>query len=102
METQAEDNYYEARIDRIFKCTIYKHRTLRTLFDRWSTEWNQTSMDKKYEILTRILEAGEDLETLIEEYKARYLEQNRVDIARSADEAVIILLQYKLVGTSKY
>lgn len=102
METQLEDNYYEARIDRIFNCSIYRHRTLRTVFDRWSSEWDQTTMDKKYEILTRILGAGEDLEMLIGEYKDRYLEQNRVDIARSVEEALIILLQYKLVGTSKY
>ena len=102
MEPQDDENYSEARIDRIFKCSIYNHRTLRTIFDRWSSEWNQTTIDKKFEILTRILGAGEDLETLIGEYKERYLEQNRVDIARSVEEALIILLQYKLVGTSKY
>lgn len=39
------------RMDRIFKAPMWKHRTLRTIFDPFSSEWKETSMDKKVQIL---------------------------------------------------
>ncbi len=98
MEDDDTPNYYEARMDRIFKVDPYEHRSLRTVFDRWSHEWNGTTYEQKLAILTRLLQAGERLEILIIEYKDRYLEQNRRDIANCVDESLAVLLQYKLMG----
>ena len=92
-----EDNFYEARLDRIFgKGSMWKHRTLRTIFDPYSSEWSETNFEKKVEILEKAIAAGEDLEVLISDYKDRYLEQNRKDIANSVEDALIALLAYKL------
>ena len=92
-----EENYYENRLDKIFvKGSLWKHRTFRTIFDPPSSEWHYTSLQKKIEILERVVEAGENLQELISDYKERYLEQGRRDIAMEVETALAILLQYKL------
>lgn len=101
MDDDDTPNYYEARMDRIFKVDPYEHRSLRTVFDRWSNEWNNTTYKQKLNILTRILEAGENLDLLIIEYKERYLEQNRSYVAKTVEESLAVLLQYKLIGPHK-
>lgn len=101
MEDEETPNYYEARMDRIFKSSLFSHRTLRTLFDMWSTEWNMTNYNQKFAMLTRILESGECLEILIPEYQQRYREQNRHDIANCVEDAVAQLLQYKILGPQR-
>jgi hypothetical protein len=88
---------YEARMDKIFvQGHLWNHRTLRTVFDPGSSEWDHTSMDEKIKILKKIIKSGEDLEELIFDYKERYIEQNRSDIARRVGEATFILLSYNL------
>ena len=47
--------HYQEIVDEIFG-SLYKHRTLRTLFDPNSSEWNETTIEKKLEILKKILE----------------------------------------------
>lgn len=92
-----DENYYEARLDRIFaKGYLWEHRTLRTVLDPFSSEWNETTFDKKIGILEKIVHSGENLKFLIDDYKRRYLEQNRRDIAIAVETALILLLQYKL------
>lgn len=92
-----EDNFYEARLDKIFgNGSIWKHRTFRTILDPFSSEWNGTNYDKKIEILEKVVAAGEDLEILISDYKERYDEQNRKDISSSVESALTKLLQYRL------
>ena len=94
-----EENFYEARLDKIFgKGSMWQHRTLRTVFDPYSSEYRETDMNKKLEILQRIVEAGESLERIIDEYKERYDENGRHDISRCVEAAVIGLLEYKLSG----
>jgi hypothetical protein len=92
-----DDNFYEARLDKIFgNGSLWKHRTFRTILDPFSSEWNGTDYDKKFEILQKVVAAGEDLEILISDYKERYDEQNRKDISSSVESALIKLLQYRL------
>jgi hypothetical protein len=88
---------YESRMDRIFtEGYLWKHRTLRTIFDRPSSEWSHTTIDQKIKILKKIVASGEKLHMLIADYKIRYLEQNRRDIAIEAETALAILLEYQL------
>jgi hypothetical protein len=95
MET--EDNFYEARLDKLFgKGSLWKHRTFRTVLDPYSSEWNGTDFEKKIEILEKVVASGEDLNVLIKDYKERYNEQNRKDISSSVESALIMLLKYKL------
>lgn len=88
---------YEARMDNIFtQGDLWNHRTLRAVFDPGSSEWDATIMKRKIEILKKIVESGEKLDRLIIDYKQRYIEQDRQDIARRVHEAVILLLGYNL------
>jgi hypothetical protein len=88
---------YEARMDKIFaEGRLWKHRTLRTVFDPGSSEWDLTTMEQKIVILKKVVKSGEELDELIFDYKERYREQNRGDIAGRIGEATILLLNYNL------
>lgn len=92
-----EEDYYETRLDKIFgQGSIWQHRTFRTIFDPFSNEWNNTTYDRKIEILETVIENGENLELLIDNYKERYNNQNRKDIAKAVENALVKLLAYKL------
>jgi DNA-binding transcriptional ArsR family regulator len=86
--------HYQEKIDKIFgKGSLWKHRTLRTLFDPNSSEYNQTTMDKKLEILNTIRENEIDLTELLNNYKEFYTEENKIHVVDVADEGLEILLK---------
>lgn len=86
--------HYQQKIDKIFgKGSLWKHRTLRTLFDPYSSEYNQTTMDKKLEILKKIKDNGIDLNELLKEYKEFYTEENKIHVVEVADEGLSKLLK---------
>ena len=86
--------HYQQKLDKIFgKGSLWKHRTLRTLFDPNSSEYNQTTMDKKIEILNTIRENKIDLNELLYEYKEFYTEENKIHVVDVADEGLEILLK---------
>jgi hypothetical protein len=86
--------HYQQKLDKIFgKGSLWKHRTLRTLFDPNSSEYNQTRMDKKLEILNTIRENKIDLNELLDEYKEFYTEENKIHVVDVADEGLEILLK---------
>lgn len=88
---------YEARMDKIFtQGGLWKHRTMRTVFDPPSQEYSHTSIEQKIDILKKVINSGERLGRLISDYKKRYLEQNRRDIAIEVEKALIILLNFNL------
>lgn len=84
--------HYQQRIDNIFaKGDLWKHRTLRTLFDPHSSEYNQTTMERKLEIIQTIKDNGIDLANLLDEYKEFYTEENNIHVVDVADEGLKIL-----------
>jgi hypothetical protein len=90
-----EYGYYEGRLDKIFgKGSTWPHRTFRTIFDPFSSEWEKTSYDKKLEILEKAIAGGEILELLIGHYKKRY-------IASCVDTALGRILEYSLSRKSE-
>lgn len=94
---EEEENYYESRLDRIFgNRPNWTHRTFRTILDPYSSEWNDTTMEKKIEILEKVIASGESLDGLIRDYKERYDDQNRKDISSVVEEALITLLEFRL------
>ena len=88
---------YEARIDKIFGGELWRHRTLRTIFDAGSSEYNKTSMDQKIAYLEKILESGEELEQLLWDYKERYIDQNNRPVADAVEDGLRRLLEYRLM-----
>jgi hypothetical protein len=86
--------HYQQKIDRIFgKGSLWKHRTLRTLFDPNSSEYTQTTMDKKLEILQTIKDYDIDLTELLNDYKEFYTEENKIHVVDVADAGFEILIK---------
>ena len=86
--------HYQQKIDKIFgKGSLWKHRTLRTLFDPNSSEYNQTTMEKKLVILQTIKDNNIDLSELLNEYKEFYTEENKIHVVDVADEGLQILIK---------
>lgn len=91
---------YQLVIDKLFG-NNYNHRTLRTVFDPYSTEWFDTKIDEKIAILKSILNSKEiTLNELINSYKIYYLETltNKKHVVDSVEDSLIILLD-KLLKT---
>lgn len=73
----------------------WKHRTLRTVFDPYSSEWNDTSMEQKVSILKKLIESGEMLEVIAMEYKDFYKKEiNKPAVANDFDKGLIHILEY--------
>ena len=69
------DKHYQEIVDEVFG-SYYPHRTLRTLFDLHSSEWNETTVDEKLGILKRILSTNKiSLSKLIVGYKHFYTKE---------------------------
>ncbi len=93
--------HYEARLDNIFaKGSLWKHRTFRTVLDPYSSEYDKTTMEQKVSYLRKVVASGEELEQLVSDYKMRYIEQNRKDIANATDLAFLKITEYLLNKTS--
>ena len=86
---------YEEIIDGIF-CSnggLYSHRSLRTVFDKGSAEWDQTNMIEKKNIISKIIE-HHNLYVIIVLYKLRY--SSRKDIVASVDMSLSYILCFIL------
>ncbi len=70
---------YEARMDALFapQKAAWTHRTLRTLFDKGSMEWEQTDMPEKLRILERIIREDR-LNLVLIEYRIRYRDRRYI------------------------
>jgi hypothetical protein len=88
---------YEKVLDEIFADgRLWKHRTFRTVLDPSSQEYSKTTIDEKIDLLKVLVDNGIGLDLIIDEYKVRYLEQNRRDIAVNTEFALIIILEHLL------
>ena len=90
--------HYQEIVDEVFG-SMYKHRTLRTLFDPGSTEWDETTIEKKIEILKRLLEtSGISLEKILSGYKHFYLKElaNKGHVVNTLQDGLAILLNKTL------
>jgi len=90
--------HYQEIVDEIFG-SFYGHRTLRTLFDPDSSEWNDTTIEKKLQILKVILESNKvTFKQLLTGYKHFYTKElaNKGHVINSLEEALSILLQNSL------
>ncbi len=89
------NKHYQEIVDEIFG-PIYKHRTLRTLFDPYSSEWDNTTIEQKLKILKTILDSKKiSFEDLIASYKNFYKNElsNKVHVLTSLEDGLLILLQ---------
>lgn len=64
--------HYQDIVDEVFG-SMYRHRTFRTLFDPNSSEWDETTTEKKLEILKKLLASNKaTLDEILNGYKHFY------------------------------
>lgn len=89
---------YQNLVDELYGPN-YKHRTLRTVFDPYSTEWAETTIDEKVNILKKVLSSKRiKLHELILSYKKFYTDSltNKKHVVDSVENALTILLEKAL------
>ena len=70
--------HYQEKLDTIFaKGNLWQHRTLRTVFDSYSSEYAETSLDEKLQILRTIQSNGLELDSIILQYKMFYIKEGK-------------------------
>lgn len=84
---------YSYRVDKIFN-RFYQHRTLRTIFDTDASEWGNTTIEKKVEILEKILSSGYPLDKWIKEYIDFYITLKKEYVKDSVSKALEILKKH--------
>ena len=90
--------HYQDIVDEIFG-SVYRHRTLRTVFDPNSSEWLNTTIEKKLEILKRLISSNRiTLEEILNGYKHFYQHElaNKGHVIDSLQEGLSILLTNSL------
>lgn len=86
--------HYQEKLDNIFNNgNLWKHRTLRTIFDPYSSEYNDTNIDKKIKTLKIIKNNNVNFSKLIQEYKMFYKNENKPNVINSLEDGLTILLE---------
>jgi hypothetical protein len=85
--------HYTERVDKIFNTTLHEHRTLRTLFDNQSSEWNETSIEQKNLLLEKMVESGYPLQDWIDDYHEFYVMELNKDWAVDSIESSLSFLK---------
>ena len=89
---------YQQIADKVFG-SFYRHRTLRTVFDPFSTEWNDTSSEQKIEILKKLLNSNKiTLPEILGGYKHYYKHElvGKAHVVDSLPDGFSSLLAYSL------
>ena len=84
--------HYQEKVDEIFK-GIHRHRTLRTLFDCLSSEWESTTFEQKEKLLTKLVEVDETLSYFIEGYTYFYTKElaNKAYVVEALPKSIRLL-----------
>lgn len=90
-------NYnYSERVDKALGNSYSPHRTLRSCLDPGSSEWNETNMDERVEVLKKLVKAGDDLDKIFLAYKITYNEMNKPHVSKNLENGLTALLQHIL------
>lgn len=96
IEHENEQMNYQQLGDKIFaKGSLWKHRTLRTLFDPFASEYDRTSMKEKIMILYKILSSEFCFEQIIAEYKAYYRSLYKPHVSNAFEKGLLALIMYQ-------
>jgi len=86
--------HYQEQLDKIFaNGNMWQHRTLRTVFDPYSSEYGNTKMSEKIEILKKIKANGIDLQDVITQYKHFYIEEGKADAAKDVESGLVMITE---------
>lgn len=87
------NNYCEL-VDKALGHSNSEHRTLRTCLDPGSAEWDTTTMEKRIEVLKKLIDSGCDLNRIFMAYKFTYREMNKNHVANNLEDGLGELLIY--------
>ncbi len=90
--------HYQDIVDSVFGST-FQHRTLRTLFDPQSSEWEDTTIERKLEILKKLLDSDKiTLKEILRGYKHFYQHElaHKGHVIDSLEGGLAILLTNSL------
>lgn len=91
---------YQEIVDEIFNCShgTYPHRTLRTLFDPFSSEYGETKPEMKLKILKKVLDSGRlSLSDISFQYKYYYTnELNKAHVSNDFETGLMYLLELSM------
>ena len=92
---------YEQRMDKLFSPSgkPWAHRTLRTVFDKYSAEWNRTTIEGKGKIILILIKNRVDLHQLISEFQKRYRENGMEYVA---EDIIFGLVEILASWSEKY
>lgn len=96
-----EKLHYHYRADALFgKNGHWNHRTLRTFFDAGSSEWRETTRERKLEVLEKLAASDYPLADWIKDYEHYYLHESvgRAYVVKEIDSA---LAYYAVHATGK-
>jgi len=82
-------------VDKAMGHNMYSHRTLRTCLDPGSSEWDNTDMETKINILKKVSDTN-DLELILLYYKAYYRELKKEHVADNVESGLLALLLYTM------
>lgn len=91
-----KEKHYTELVDEAVGFNMYTHRTLRTCLDPASHEWTETDMQKKVDILKKVLAKGNNLQDIILEYKSFYKDMNKPHVGEHVEDGLIELVQHLL------
>lgn len=86
--------HYQEKVDEIFKY-MHRPRTLRTLFDCLSSEWESTTFEQKEKLLVKLLEVDNTLNYFIEGYIHFYTKElaNKAYVVIALPKSINLLSQ---------
>lgn len=86
-----EKLHYHYRADQLFgKNGAWNHRTLRTFFDPLSSEWRETTRERKLEVLEKLLASDYPLTNWLADYEHYYRHESvgRAYVVQEIDSAL--------------
>ncbi len=93
-------NFFE-RIDEMMGCNEdYEHRTLRTVFDSFSSEWDDTDMEEKVEILKKMVDSGMNIGITSVEFLMEMEDLNKKISDNDVLLSISAILEYVLKNRS--
>lgn len=95
-----ENGSYEKPATEASEVSIYI--SLRTCLDPESEEWDQTSMQKKIDILRKTIANGYSLQELVIDYRSFYINKKNIEVAQRALDGLMELLNHFLKDKLNY
>lgn len=86
-----EKLHYHYRADALFgKNGPWNHRTLRTFFDPLSSEWRETTRERKLEVLDKLIASDYPLANWLDDYENYYRHESvgRAYVVKEVDSAL--------------